>query len=73
VLAWSAARVSARVTAARRGGAGSAPARGGVRRARCWDGTWHEEGRGGAAGAWHMAGESGGGMGAGRAEEQGWR
>jgi hypothetical protein len=67
VLASSAARVSARAAAAaRRGGAGRGPARGGERRARCWDGTWREEGQRGAAGARHMAGKSGGDTGTGQ-------
>jgi hypothetical protein len=64
VLASSAVRVSARALAARNGGAGRGPARSGERRARCWDGTWREEGRRGAAGARHMAGESSGDTGA---------
>jgi hypothetical protein len=42
VLANSAARVAVRTAAARRGGAGRGPARGGERRARCWSGTWRE-------------------------------
>jgi hypothetical protein len=45
LLASSAARVAARATAARRGGAGRGPARGGVWRA------WHEERQRGATGA----------------------
>jgi hypothetical protein len=51
LMASSAARVVAWAMAARRGGAGRGPARGGERRARCWSGTWREERRRGAAGA----------------------
>jgi hypothetical protein len=52
LLASSAARVAARAMAARRGGARRGPAQGGERRAWCWSGTWREERRRGAAGAW---------------------
>jgi hypothetical protein len=48
------------------------PARGGEWRRGCWDGTWRRGKRCGAAGAWHMAGENGGG-GAERKTEQGTR
>jgi hypothetical protein len=43
LLASSMARVAARATAARRGGAGRGPARGGKRRARALEGTWRRE------------------------------
>jgi hypothetical protein len=51
LLASSAARVAAWAVAARCGGAGRGPARGGEGWAQCWRGTWRGEERRGAAGA----------------------
>jgi hypothetical protein len=78
--------VADRAAAAQRGEAGTSQREGGERRRGCWDGTWHNsERRGcwdgtwhsserrGAVGAWHMAGEGGGGGAEKKQRSRGWR